>query len=133
MPAHWAGPNPASSRRRVQSLLEVWSHGMPNKVIPFPSGNTAKPETIFVRERLILNVASLRYEMELIGIFTPLPPKRVRQPKRPAVSTAERKLLQPAPDDSNRVSPRRSERPPEAHHERKTCEQLTRYSNAGRT
>ena len=95
------GDEPVGFLWQVRNFFEVWSHGMPNKVIPFPSGNTAKTETVFIRERLILNVASIRYEMELIGIFTPLSPKRVRQPKRPAVSTAERKRPQPPPDGSN--------------------------------
>src|SRR5205807_473305 len=69
---------------------------MPNKVILFPC--VQQRETIFVRERLILNVGSLSYEMEMIAIFTPLPPKPVRQPELPATSNEGRKVPQPVAD-----------------------------------
>ena len=73
--------------------------GMPNKVIPFTSAISPEPEAIFVRERLILNVASLRYELDLIGILTPLPPASAPQPEQSAMPT-DRKLPQPTPDVS---------------------------------
>ena len=43
---------------------------MSEKHLPFSSGS----KSIFMRERIILNVADLRYEFELIAILTLLPP-----------------------------------------------------------
>ena len=49
---------------------------MPNKPIPFHSRTSSDSQSIFFRERLILNVANLRYELDVISILTPLPPAR---------------------------------------------------------
>src|ERR1044072_9868457 len=68
-------------------LVEVWSHGMSNKPpIPFPSRTDSGSKSIFMRERLFLNVANLRYELDVISILTPLPPEPVPHLVAPATS-----------------------------------------------
>lgn len=47
---------------------------MAEKLLPLRSGGSSDSKSIFMRERLILNVANLRYELDLIAILTPLPP-----------------------------------------------------------
>jgi hypothetical protein len=49
---------------------------MADKPFKFRPGNSPDSKTIFMRERIILNVANLRYELDLIAILTPLPPAR---------------------------------------------------------
>ena len=49
---------------------------MAKKPLLFRAGGNYDSKSIFMRERLILNVANLRYEFELIAILTPLPPAR---------------------------------------------------------
>ena len=44
-----------------------------------------------MRERLILNVANLRYELDVISILTPLPPERVPKLQVLAPPNAEQK------------------------------------------
>jgi hypothetical protein len=48
-------------------------HVMSEKPLPFRRGSSSGSKTIFMRERIILNVANLRYELELIAILAPLP------------------------------------------------------------
>jgi hypothetical protein len=50
---------------------------MPNTPIPFPSRTNPGSGSAFMRKRLILNVANLRYEFDVICILTPLPPKPI--------------------------------------------------------
>jgi hypothetical protein len=57
----------------------VCSHGMSNKPISFPPRNNSGSNSVFMRERMIINVANLRYELDLICILTPLPPVRTNQ------------------------------------------------------
>ena len=57
---------------------------MANELIPFPSGTKTGSNSIFTRQRLIARVANLRYEIEIIGIITPLRP--ARKPKQPALA-----------------------------------------------
>src|SRR5215470_1987631 len=57
---------------------------MANELTPFPSGTKTESNSIFTRQRLIARVANLRYEIEIIGIITPLRP--VRKPKQPALA-----------------------------------------------
>jgi hypothetical protein len=57
---------------------------MANERIPFRS--RAESKSMFFRERLILNIANLRYELEVISILTPLPP--IRTPKLAVLKAA---------------------------------------------
>ena len=62
---------------------------MANEPIPFHSQTGSGSKSIFMRERLILNVANLRYELDLIAILTPLPP--IRKPQLAVQPITERK------------------------------------------
>ena len=49
---------------------------MADKPLKFRSDSGPNSQSIFMRERFILNVANLRYEFDLIAILTPLPPSK---------------------------------------------------------
>ena len=74
---------------------EVWSHGMTNKVIPFPAEITSESQTVMVRHRMYLAVNSLRYEMDIIGILTPLSATPASQ-ANPRLGSAQRGTKQRA-------------------------------------
>ena len=60
--------------------------GMSKKPTPLASRTCSDSKSVFMRERLILNVANLRYELDIISILTPLPPaQRPRLAAMPAV------------------------------------------------
>jgi hypothetical protein len=73
-PHFWVLPR-GNQSPKLRSDPEVWSHGMPNRPIPFPSRTNPGSGSVFIRKLLILNVASLRYELDVICILTPVPPK----------------------------------------------------------
>ena len=54
--------------------VEVWSRGMPCKVIPFPAAGKANatPEPVMIRRRMIVNVGGRRYDVDLIGLVRPM-------------------------------------------------------------
>jgi hypothetical protein len=71
---------------------------MPKKPIPFRSLTSSESKSIFFRERLILNVANLRYELDVISIRTPLPPVSRAQVAPAAPSKAVQKEPRPVDD-----------------------------------
>jgi hypothetical protein len=54
--------------------VEVWSRGMPCKVIPFPVAGKAhaSAEPVIIRRRIILHVGGRRYDVDLIGLVRPM-------------------------------------------------------------
>jgi hypothetical protein len=64
---------------------------MTNKVIPFPAEITSESQTVMVRHRMYVAVNSLRYEIDIIGILTPLAPTPASQTEPPVDAGAERK------------------------------------------
>jgi hypothetical protein len=89
---HWLAASSCATDSNTEHLLDVlprhgcgsaagehtrYGHVMAEKPLPFRRSSDSK--SIFMRERIILNVANLRYELDLIAILTPLPP--AQQPK----------------------------------------------------
>ena len=64
---------------------------MANKRNPFHSQINSQSKRILFRERLILNVANLRYELEMISVLTPLNPGPGPQLAPSSLSKAVRK------------------------------------------
>jgi hypothetical protein len=78
------------------AIEEVWSHGMADKLLPFRSRDSSDSKSIFMRERLILNIAHLRYEFDWIAMLTPLPPAKGPELAVLPPSAAKRKPRAPA-------------------------------------
>jgi len=64
---------------------------MAEKPFPIRSRDSSDSKSIFMRERLILNIANLRYELEVIAILTPLPPAKGPELAVLPLSDAKRK------------------------------------------
>jgi len=73
---------------------------MAKKPLPSHTPGSSESKSSFMRERLILHVANLRYELDVIAILTPLPP--ARGPKLALLPTSESKSRRrPLPNNSS--------------------------------